>query len=421
MLNRRNFLKSTVLTGGLLGGAMVGLPNVSLAAAHNNKRLIIVYARGGWDGLGLVQPYGDSDLMNISSNLLPTTNSLRLDGMFALHPALKTIHDLSRKNEASFIHAAGWKTHTRSHFDAQRMIENGDIVAGKTKGLQTGWLNRTADIIAKGNPSFAISGDKTIPFILKGKNPVASAGGLLPSASQGVSGTFQTLMEWQSSTDSLIQQKFQEAVSSEAVFKTLLSGSEVNSSRATNTALEDIGAKYNTKHERNAAVVASLMQPNNGYRVGVLELNGWDHHKNLSEQLNFRAEQLDNTIRVLKENLGNSWQNTMVLCLSEFGRQAIRNGQNGRDHGTGQCVMVIGGAVRGKGIILKDNKWPGLAFKNLVNSANDPNGGGKKDSLMATTDIRQIFFDGLVSHMGMSLGRLKLFFLKVIILCRWED
>ena len=67
--------------------------------------------------------------------------------------------------------------------------------------------------------------------------------------------------------------------------------------------------------------------------------------------------QLADTILALKQGLGPIWQQTAVLCLTEFGRTARENGSGGTDHGTGGAMLYAGGALRG-GQVAGD--WPGL-------------------------------------------------------------
>jgi uncharacterized protein (DUF1501 family) len=44
-----------------------------------------------------------------------------------------------------------------------------------------------------------------------------------------------------------------------------------------------------------------------------------------------------------------SWNNTIVVTLSEFGRTSVQNGTFGTDHAEGGMMLVAGGAVKGYG------------------------------------------------------------------------
>src|SRR4029078_1786890 len=70
---------------------------------------------------------------------------------------------------------------------------------------------------------------------------------------------------------------------------------------------------------------------------------------------------LDATLATLRTSLQHElWPRTVVLVLTEFGREVAVNCTMGTDHGTGGGAFVLGGAVRG-GRVIAD--WPGLAPK----------------------------------------------------------
>jgi uncharacterized protein (DUF1501 family) len=63
--------------------------------------------------------------------------------------------------------------------------------------------------------------------------------------------------------------------------------------------------------------------------------------------------------------------------LSEFGRTVRENGDGGTDHGHGNVVWVLGGAVQGGRIY---GAWPGLASEALYEGRD----------LAVTTDFRTV-------------------------------
>ena len=54
---------------------------------------------------------------------------------------------------------------------------------------------------------------------------------------------------------------------------------------------------------------------------------------------------------------------TVILTMSEFGRAVAENGSRGTDHGHGNAMFVIGGAVKGGQVY---GKWPGLARRAAI-------------------------------------------------------
>jgi uncharacterized protein (DUF1501 family) len=110
------------------------------------------------------------------------------------------------------------------------------------------------------------------------------------------------------------------------------------------------------------ALVASLMAGDKGARVVMVETTGWDTHSGQRGRLNAQLTGLDALLAALKTNLGPSWNDTLVVVATEFGRTAAANGTGGTDHGTASLAMLAGGTVNG-GRILSD--WPGLSAANL--------------------------------------------------------
>jgi len=141
---RRDFL-------GLAAGAfaVAGLPRAVFAAAPGERRFVVVLLRGAMDGLNVVVPLGDPRYAARRGALaLDPASCLGLDGFFALNPALTSIHPFWRTGELGFVHAAGNGYRTRSHFDAQDLMETG--LAAK-RGAGDGWLNRALGAMADGN------------------------------------------------------------------------------------------------------------------------------------------------------------------------------------------------------------------------------------------------------------------------------
>jgi uncharacterized protein (DUF1501 family) len=56
-------------------------------------------------------------------------------------------------------------------------------------------------------------------------------------------------------------------------------------------------------------------------------------------------------LQVFSQSLGNEWNNTVVVVVSEFGRTFRENGNRGTDHGHGTVYWVLGGAISGGRIV----------------------------------------------------------------------
>ena len=90
---------------------------------------------------------------------------------------------------------------------------------------------------------------------------------------------------------------------------------------------------------------------------------------------------------------GGAWPQTVIIVVSEFGREVAVNGTLGTDHGTGGAAFVLGGAVKG-GRVVAD--WPGLAKANRFEGRD----------LRTTTDLRAVLKGVLADHLRIASARL---------------
>jgi uncharacterized protein (DUF1501 family) len=138
--------------------------------------------------------------------------------------------------------------------------------------------------------------------------------------------------------------------------------------------------------------VAALIRADVGVRVIAVNLGGWDHHESENEDMANVASGLGSALAAFEQDLGSSAGRTLLVTTTEFGRQAEENGSAGTDHGHGSVSFVMGGAVHGGRVLLKDAKWPGLAKSQLFDG----------QDLAVTTDFRDLFAEILQRHMGLS-------------------
>jgi uncharacterized protein (DUF1501 family) len=105
----------------------------------------------------------------------------------------------------------------------------------------------------------------------------------------------------------------------------------------------------NTKgFELEAERMGRLMRDT--YRVGFIDVGGWDTHVGEGAAQGTLANNLTNLGRGLQayaNSLGSEWNNTVVVVLSEFGRTFRENGNRGTDHGHGTVYWVLGGSING--------------------------------------------------------------------------
>jgi len=366
------------------------------AAGGGSQRLIVILLRGAADGLNVVIPYAEPAYYETRPTIAiarPGTpdGALPLDERFGLHPALASLIPLWRDGGLAFIHAAGSPDPNRSHFEAQRYIENG------TPGCSTtpdGWMNRLLQALpGPRGPTDAISVGPTLPRILSGKAPVANLQ-LGPNAIEPVpvdrpqlAAAFDRLYAGASALD----RAYREGRRARA---------ELTGALAREQQIADAGAPPPASFARRASQLAGLIAGDPRIRLAFVALGGWDTHVDqggANGWLANRLRPLGEGLAALAQGLGGVWRDTIVVVLSEFGRTMRENGDRGTDHGHGSVVWLAGGPVRG-GRIYGD--WPGLAPPQLY----------QRRDLAITTDFRAALSAILGRHMGLADRQLDVVF-----------
>jgi uncharacterized protein (DUF1501 family) len=329
-LDRRSFLGAATL---------LGAPRVLFAQAATERRFIFIIPRGAAEGLNIVIPYAEPAYAGQRGALaIDASAASKLDGTFALHPALPKLRELYGAGEASFLHAVASPYRDRSHFDGQNVLETG----GKAPyQLKDGWMNRLLGLLPRTGKD-AIAFSSAVPVALQGSAPVTTyAQSTLPQANEDLLMRVEQLY----ARDGQLQALWTSALEARGMAGGGMGG---GGGRQDGTALGRIAAGFLARAD--------------GPRIAMIETSGWDTHSGQDARLAFQLRGLDGLIGALRDGMGAAWKQTVVVVATEFGRTVAANGTGGTDHGTASAAMVIGGAVHG-GRILAD--WPGLAPANL--------------------------------------------------------
>lgn len=337
------------------------------AAPSVDARFVLVILRGGLDGLAAVPPYAEPQYAALRGPLALSTpgtdgGALDLDGTFGLHPALANLHAMYQAREALVLHATATPYRERSHFDAQKVLEAGGVTPGASAG---GWLNRALGVLdSSGDAPPAIALADSVPLVLRGELAVTSwAPSRLPESDDDTLARVRRLYE---AADPALAESLNGALAAREIAGDAGDG--------------NMGGRGGQAVAPLASAAARFLSSPTGPRVAVLDVGGWDTHANQGAAqgaLALRLRGLDAGLELLKAELGEHWQTTSVLVVTEFGRTVAANGTRGTDHGTAGCAFLVGGAVAG-GRVLGD--WPGLAQRDLHEGRD----------LRATTDLRAL-------------------------------
>lgn len=385
-MNRRELLLRLGVLGGALGtgGFRSG---VAFGAPGRTKSLVVLFLRGGVDGLSMVPPLFDEAYAPLrpTTRILPPGSpandaALPLDGRFGLHPKLKALQPWFEQKRLAFFQAVGQTRATRSHFDAQDFLESG--AAGQK--ANSGVLNRAAQVLGATEPLATVALQSTLPYSLWGDAQAAAFPSLKVlrvggAASSTVASRFEDL--YASAVDAALK-------------KTAASAFDVMGTLEKTDAFEappKNGATYPTSPlAQRLQDIARLVHADVGLRIAATETGGFDTHVVQGAgagTLAARFEDLGNSLAAFATDLGDRLDDVCLLTLTEFGRTAKENGNRGTDHGTASAMLALGGRVAG-GRVVTD--WPGLKKEQLH----------EQRDLKVTTDVRELLCEALESHLA---------------------
>ncbi|MGB9429103.1 MAG: DUF1501 domain-containing protein [Gammaproteobacteria bacterium] len=377
-MDRREFLRNALLAS---GASLLTLGTRGWAARLSdtlggNRRLIVVFMRGAVDGLNVVVPYAEDRYYEARPSIaIPKVGHANgvndLDGYFGLHPALASVLPLWQNKSMAFVQASGSPDPNRSHFEAQAYMETGTPGVGSTPD---GWMNRLLGTLPGPHvPTEALSLGPTVPRIFSGPNTVSNlplgrnAAHPMPLDRPRIADAFDALYQGNTAVD----RAFAEGQQARGQ---LMSDLQKDMNDSYNGAPPAIGFANDTQR------LARLMAGDSSIRLAFLSVGGWDTHVgegSAQGQLANHLQALGEGLAALVQGLGNTYNDTAILIMSEFGRTFRENGNAGTDHGHGNVMWLLGGKVNGGKVY---GEWPGLADDQLYQNRD----------LAITTDFRQV-------------------------------
>ncbi|MEZ8884916.1 DUF1501 domain-containing protein [Vibrio sp. 10N.222.54.F6] len=369
-INRRQFMGIAAAVG-----VSAMLPFPSFAKTGSDNIFIWVSLRGAMDGLNVVVPHADPDYSNLRPNIgLKPEQLVKLDDFFGLHPSLKQCHQWYESNELSFVHACSTAYRERSHFDGQKILENGTSDPFNT----VGWINRLLTLSSEKYDGIAI--DSGLPLIMQGESTVAS--------------WYPNRLKTRDKQTELLEELFQSDQMLSSNFESVMKIDQLVGDQGVGKQFKSLMGK-----------TGDILSADNGPNIAALELGGWDTHANqgnVNGRLSNQLKTLDVGLAALKASLGERWQKTVIIAASEFGRTAKENGTKGTDHGTGNVMFVAGGALpslKGAGGKVIAN-WPGLSQSQLYEGRD----------LNPTIDMRSVIKGVLNRHLSIEVKQLNTIF-----------
>lgn len=365
--------------------AWANLPRAAYAAQGRDPRFVAVILRGAMDGLAVVPPVGDPDFPALRGDLAIGTgsygNTLPLDGFFALNDAMPLLHKRYQAGDALIVHAVATGYRDRSHFDGQDVLESGETGPRMSK---TGWLNRAAAAIPAGDrvaPVQGLAAMPTVPLILRGDAPTLTW--TPPELKVAKADTATRLLDLYSEVDPEFA-------------RVLSAGLDTDALAGAMDPVKGGGGGVAAAFKSLASGAAKLLVDDGGPRLAALSYDGWDTHTDEGAgdgRLANLLGALDGALEALATTMAPVWNDTAIVVMTEFGRTARINGNEGTDHGTATTALLLGGAVKG-GRVLAD--WPGLKDSQLFEDRD----------LYPSLDLRGVLKGALRDHLGIAVADL---------------
>ena len=413
-LTRREILsRAALVAAGITGSKMSALANVTLGSerVHNGgDTLVVMFLRGGADGLNIVAPYGDDHYYKLRPNLaLPGPNDkkssagarvVRLDDFFGLHPALGSLRPVLDSGQLTAVHAVGSGDQSRSHFEAMEAMERG---LAQASGISSGWLARHLAVTASQpeSPIRSVAIGQVMPDSLRGATSATALRTLsdfkLSSAYAEPTGSGGKIFHKNKRVVTTRAEAFEETLT--AIYSEQKPGADSKigglklGGRASLDAMKAV-KRLDPDHYRPTPgtaypagevgdgfkQVACLIKGEVGLEIACLDMGGWDTHVAQGREIGWQALRLDELGKALAafaHDLGPKMGRVTTIVMTEFGRRAYENSGLGTDHGRASCMLLMGGSVVAGKV---HSKWPGLAPGKL-----DPVG-----DLRVTTDYRDV-------------------------------
>jgi uncharacterized protein (DUF1501 family) len=420
--SRRTFLKRAL---GVAGATLVlnffpasFIRRTASAANNAGKTLVVVFQRGGNDGLNTIVPYTDPQYYVVRPSALTGAGNIGIprpgtgDGAgidlpgtgFAMHPAIQLFLDLYNNNALAIVTQAGFAGSTQSHFTDQDIIERGFFQA------TDGWLNRYLRAVgAAGAPAIRAAGmGSELADSLRGT-------ALVPTIYDLSSLTFARLGSAKAPLESNLRALYAQDPQSTSTnpYSRLVHAlgpdmlSRVAMIEAIGPAVPQNGAIYpSTTFGRQLRDVAHIIRSGMGLEIATVDIGGWDTHDDqgggggATLQQGARLAEFSGGIRAFYNDLGPLMSNVVLLTCTEFGRTVKQNASGGTDHAKASVWFVLGGGVKG-------GLYHGAAgFPSSLIDANLDSG----RYMRPTVEFRNIFSDVLVKHFGVNATELNMVF-----------
>jgi uncharacterized protein (DUF1501 family) len=408
---RREFLRSTVLTGALSWTVPTFLANTfstlqAEAADQATQRttgkdgtiLVVLQMAGGNDGLNTIVPYGNDHYHTARPRIgLSEKNILKINDEVGFNQNLSGFKALYDAGELSVIQGAGYPNPNRSHF---RSTEIWQTASDSEKIESSGWLGRYFDNACSGcDPTVAVNLGRQMPQAFSSKHPVGvsldspqnyrfmSGEKTRPGEMSGTEESYRKLNDFETEmtenaggTVAAIGGPPRHTGSVLDFLERTAMDAQVSSDkiRAIASRTENQASYPASQLGNSLKLVAKLIGGGLPTRIFYVSQGGYDTHTNQAGAHERLLKELGDSVKAFVEDMkaqGNM-SRVLVMTFSEFGRRVAENASSGTDHGAAAPMFVIGSKVKA-GLL---GKHPSLAPADLF-----------QGDLKYTVDFRSVY------------------------------
>jgi uncharacterized protein (DUF1501 family) len=301
------------------------------ASPAGERTLVVVFLRGGADGLTLVPPHGLDGYHRARPTLaVSKADVIDLDGVFGLNARMRALMPHWERGALRIVTGAGTADTSRSHFEAQDFLEHGGrggagwiarYLRARTPApgaLGTVAIGTTLPESLRGAPGGVVL-QRVNDFDLAGDDPrvLAALRGLYEADPTRIGAAGRATLE------------------AERKLRELRGNGERSGMRYPDTVLG-----------RGLREIAKLVKADVGLVATTVDAVGgalgWDTHFLQETAIGPLIEDLGDSIAAFLDDLG-AWRSRVTLvAMTEFGRRVAENTSFGTDHGAGSVAFAIG-------------------------------------------------------------------------------
>jgi uncharacterized protein (DUF1501 family) len=381
--------RSLLVRSGLAALSGLGAMNWSARAsaapaaiAAGQHTLVILYLRGGCDGLSIVAPRLVSggadpfyDAQRLSPNNVqlaiaapgqpnggsPLKNPSGIDIPWMLAPSAASALSMYDSGALAFVHGCGSPVlQNGSHFFSQDYMEDGTEISTSVASDGRGWAGRAMGLGVSNSLLRGFGWGKFLQRTLFGAPKTVA----IPDPANYNLGGVSASEALRKLAIEYLYNVSDEPLRSTAA-NSLATLAEIN---ATGIFTKPTTASYpnspfGTQLKRLQQLIQASADPNIALNLEtvMLDYGDWDNHTSLGAQsttsgggMYYRVQDVFTAIAAFHQDLQTHapTANYTFVAMTEFGRRITANGDDGVDHGRGSLMWVFGppGTVRGRNV-----------------------------------------------------------------------